>query len=72
MAGFSHIEHPDNVALALRVCTDLGVDRATALQGMWQAPTDVGVMNLYEVDDSDRQIIFVNGFAANDPGIDGQ
>ncbi len=34
---------------------------------MWQAPTDAGVMNLYEVDESDRQIIFVNGFAANDP-----
>lgn len=67
MAGFSHIEHPDNVALALRVCTDLGIERGTALRGMWQAPTDEGVMNLYQVDDSNRQIYFVNGFAANDP-----
>jgi poly-gamma-glutamate synthase PgsB/CapB len=67
MAGFAHIEHPDNVALALRVCTDLGVERDTALCGMWQAPTDAGVMNLYQVDDLNRQIFFVNGFAANDP-----
>ncbi len=67
MSGFSHIEHPDNVALALRVCTDLGVDRAAALQGMWQAPTDAGVINLYQVNDPQRQIIFINGFAANDP-----
>jgi len=67
MSGFSHIEHPDNVALALRVCADLGVGRATALQGMWRAPTDAGVMNLYQVNERQRQIFFINGFAANDP-----
>jgi poly-gamma-glutamate synthase PgsB/CapB len=67
MAGFQHIEHPDNVALALRVCMDLGVERGTALSGMWKAPTDAGVMNLYQVDEVNRQIYFVNGFAANDP-----
>jgi poly-gamma-glutamate synthase PgsB/CapB len=67
LAGFAHIEHPDNVALALRICTDLGIDRNTAIRGMWEAPTDAGVMNLYQLDESDRQIYFVNGFAANDP-----
>ena len=67
MAGFSHIEHPDNVALALRLCQDLGVERETALRGMWGAPTDPGVMNVYHVGDLQRRMIFVNGFAANDP-----
>ncbi len=67
LAGFSHIEHPDNVALALRVCRDLGVPRDTALRGMWGAPTDPGVMSMYHVADFDQRMIFVNGFAANDP-----
>ena len=34
---FSYIEHPDNVALALKVCQDIGVDRDTALRGMWRS-----------------------------------
>jgi len=72
MAGFAHIEHPDNVALALRICSDVGIDRRVALAGMWQAPTDSGVMNLYHVDDRQRHLIFINGFAANDPESTGQ
>jgi poly-gamma-glutamate synthase PgsB/CapB len=67
LAAFPHIEHPDNVALALKVCMDLGVDRQTALRGMWGAPADPGVMSLYRLDQRDREILFVNGFAANDP-----
>jgi poly-gamma-glutamate synthase PgsB/CapB len=67
LAAFRHIEHPDNVALALRVCTDLGVDRGTALRGMWGAPGDPGVMSVYRCDEKQREILFVNGFAANDP-----
>jgi poly-gamma-glutamate synthase PgsB/CapB len=67
LAAFPHIEHPDNVALALRVCTDLGIDRMTALRGMWRAPGDPGVMSVYRCDEREREILFVNGFAANDP-----
>ena len=67
LAGFSHIEHPDNLALALRICSDLGVDRQTALQGMWAADADPGVMRLYRIADPEREMVFVNGFAANDP-----
>lgn len=72
MGGFSHIEHPENVALALRVCADLGVDRQVALRGMWRALPDPGVMSMYRVDDRGHQITFVNGFAANDPDSTGQ
>ena len=45
---FPYVEHPDNVALALRVCQDLGIDRQTALQGMWEAQPDPGVMTVYQ------------------------
>ncbi|MGB7326936.1 MAG: poly-gamma-glutamate synthase PgsB [Rubripirellula sp.] len=65
--GFSHIEHPDNVALALRICGDLGVDRQTALQGMWNATADPGVMRLFHVGESNQPMVFVSAFAANDP-----
>ena len=33
LSGFSYLEHPDNVALALRVCELFHVDRDSALQG---------------------------------------
>ena len=72
LAGFEHIEHADNVALALRVCSDLGIERSTALRGMWQAATDSGVMKVFQVDEPDGRLIFVNGFAANDPESTGQ
>lgn len=67
LAGFSYIEHAENLALALRVCADLGVDRAVALRGMWAATPDPGVMTTHEIDFFGRRIFFVNGFAANDP-----
>ena len=67
LAGFSYVEHAENVALALRVCRDIGVDRQTALRGMWRAKPDPGVMATHEIDFFGRRILFVNGFAANDP-----
>lgn len=67
MGRFSYIEHPENVALALRVCADLGIDRAVALRGMWAAQPDPGVMTMHHVCQRGRDILFVNGFAANDP-----
>ncbi|WP_442506350.1 poly-gamma-glutamate synthase PgsB [Novipirellula sp. SH528] len=67
LAGFSHIEHPDNVALSLQICRDLGVQRHVALQGMWAADADPGVMRLFRVAEQDQEMVFVNAFAANDP-----
>lgn len=67
LAGFTYLEHAENVALALRVCEDLGVSRATALQGMWAARPDPGAMTAHEMEFFGRTINFVNGFAANDP-----
>ncbi len=67
LQGFSYIEHPDNVALALSVCQSLGIDRQTALQGMWQAVPDPGAMSQWTVEQQGRRLVFVNAFAANDP-----
>jgi len=67
LARFSYIEHAENVALALRVCLDLGVDRQTALRGMWKAAPDPGVMTTHEIHFFGRILHFINGFAANDP-----
>ena len=65
--GFAYVEHAENVALSLRICQDLGVERSVALQGMWEAKPDSGAMTAYEMDFFNRKINFVNGFAANDP-----
>ena len=67
LRNFSYIEHAENVALALRVCEDLGISREVALRGMWKARPDPGVLAAYELQFFGRRIVFVNAFAANDP-----
>ena len=65
--GFSYVEHAENIALALRVCADVGVERSVAIAGMHAAKPDPGAMTAFEMDFFGREINFVNGFAANDP-----
>jgi poly-gamma-glutamate synthase PgsB/CapB len=65
--GFSYLEHQDNIELALSVCEEVGVDNETALRGMWRAKPDPGAMTEAKVEFFGRHIVFVNGFAANDP-----
>jgi len=67
LAGFDYTEHRDNVALALRVCADLGVDRTTALRGMHRSQPDPGALREHTLEFFGRHIVFYNGFAANDP-----
>lgn len=67
MTGFPHIEHRDNVALALAVCGHLGVERDVALRGMHAAPPDPGALQRYTVVSGGKTVRFVNAFAANDP-----
>ncbi|MFJ2776231.1 poly-gamma-glutamate synthase PgsB [Kitasatospora sp. NPDC087315] len=68
LRGFSWFTFKENVAIALAVAELLGVERQTALQGMWQAPPDPGVLSVerYRTDDGKR-LRFANVFAANDP-----
>jgi poly-gamma-glutamate synthase PgsB/CapB len=67
MHGFSYIEHPENVALALAVCESLGVDRAAALAGMKRSLPDSGVMRIIRVVRDGKVVDLVNTMAANDP-----
>jgi len=67
MAAFRYLEHAENVALALRVCQDLGVPRDVALAGMWTAEPDPGAMRVFTQTVRGHAWHFVNAFAANDP-----
>lgn len=68
LRGFTWFTFKENVAIALAVAGLLGVDRRTALQGMYDAPPDPGVLSVerYRTDDGKR-LRFANVFAANDP-----
>ena len=65
--AFPYLEHQDNVELALAVCEEIGIDNETALRGMWRAKPDPGAMTETRIEFFGRHVIFVNGFAANDP-----
>ncbi len=65
--GFDYIEHRENVALALDICSHLGIDKATALKGMYRAIPDEGVLRYYNVKEYNKEITLFNALAANDP-----
>jgi gamma-polyglutamate synthase len=67
LARFAYLEHRDNVALALALCGELGIPRDVAFAAMVSAEPDVGALRESEVDFFGRRVVFVNGFAANDP-----
>jgi poly-gamma-glutamate synthase PgsB/CapB len=67
MRQFGWITFKENVAIALAVADMLGVDRDSALQGMWDAPPDPGVLSVARVRQGTKRIAFANVFAANDP-----
>ena len=64
---FHYIEHSDNLALALAVCENLGVDKETALKGMYEASPDPGALRKYSIKEKGKCVSFYNVFAANDP-----
>jgi poly-gamma-glutamate synthase PgsB/CapB len=65
--GFSWFTFKENVAIALAVARELGLDRAAALRGMYEAPPDPGVLTVERYQVQGRQIRLANIFAANDP-----
>ena len=64
---FSYMEHPSNIAVALDVCQQAGVNRVTALRGMHKVQPDVGALISWDLELDTKKINFVNGMAANDP-----
>lgn len=67
LAGFEWLTFKDNVAIALAVAGLLGVDRSSALRGMWAAPPDPGALTVTRYRHRGGQLRFANIFAANDP-----
>ena len=65
--GFSYMEHPANIAVALDVCKQVGVNRSTALKGMHKVQPDAGALVAWNLDMNNKNVRFVNGMAANDP-----
>ncbi len=64
---FTYLEHPQNVAVALDVCAEAGVERKTALEGMKNVQPDLGALVVQKLDFGNGPILFVNSMAANDP-----
>jgi poly-gamma-glutamate synthase PgsB/CapB len=68
LRGFSWFTFKENVAIALVVADLLGVDRDTALRGMYEAPPDPGVLSVERyLTPNGGKLRFANVFAANDP-----
>lgn len=68
LQGFSWFTFKENVAIALVVAELLGVERQVALQGMYDAPPDPGVLSVERCLTPDgKRLAFANVFAANDP-----
>lgn len=67
MDGFDYVEHKENVALALSVCEQVGVERKAALAGMKRSLADWGVLRIHWLRAGDKRFEFVSALAANDP-----
>ncbi|MGW6309884.1 poly-gamma-glutamate synthase PgsB [Streptomyces niveus] len=68
LRGFSWFTFKENVSIALKVAELMGVERETALQGMYDAPPDPGVLSVERyLTPNGKRLRFANVFAANDP-----
>jgi poly-gamma-glutamate synthase PgsB/CapB len=66
LRGFDYLQFKDNVAIGLEMARLLGIDRETALRGMWKSVPDVGVVRLRSYDVRGKKVLWVPMFAAND------
>ena len=64
---FTYMEHPANIAVALDVCKEAGVDRRIALSGMHKVQPDLGALIAWNLYNNKQRLQFINGMAANDP-----
>ena len=67
LESFSYLEHPSNIAVALDVCKQAGVERGIALAGMHKVQPDVGALIVWTLSYDEKIFKFINGMAANDP-----
>jgi poly-gamma-glutamate synthase PgsB/CapB len=67
LQGFPYPVVPENLALALQVCSLAGVAAATALTGMRQAAPDAGNLHVNLVPLAGKTVRIIDALAANDP-----
>jgi len=67
LARFSHIEHEENIALALSVCQQCGIEANDALQSMTLSQPDPGALRCHAMIVDGKRVDLVNAMAANDP-----
>lgn len=67
MQGFEYFTFKENVAIAVAVASEVGINRGEALNGMYAASPDPGVMTVDRYRVGDRTLRVANVFAANDP-----
>ncbi|MCP4751336.1 MAG: poly-gamma-glutamate synthase PgsB [Proteobacteria bacterium] len=65
--GFPGEPIKENIDLALAVCRHLGIDDATALEGMTAYLPDSGAFNIVPFQGRNGTLHFANALAANDP-----
>ncbi|MCB1984070.1 MAG: HEAT repeat domain-containing protein [Burkholderiales bacterium] len=68
LARFPYEEHPDNIALVLRLAEELGIEQDFALKEMAdRVVADLGVLKTYPVAKvNNRKLQFTNGMSANE------
>lgn len=66
LKGFDYLQFKENVAIGLAVARLVGIDRRTAVRGMWKSVPDIGVVRLVEYDIRGKSVLWVPLFAAND------
>ncbi|MBN1984219.1 MAG: poly-gamma-glutamate synthase PgsB [Chitinivibrionales bacterium] len=67
LVGFPYLEHKDNVAIALVMARYFDVPRQTALEAMYRAQPDPGVLRETGIVRKSGICYFFNALAANDP-----
>ena len=67
LGRFKWITFKENVAIALAIAQLVGVERRSALQGMWETPPDPGALGVADYYLTGRWLRVANIFAANDP-----
>jgi poly-gamma-glutamate synthase PgsB/CapB len=65
--SFTYYEHRENVAVALRVCSELGVAADVALASMATSRPDPGVLRVFQAEREGALLHVINALAANDP-----
>jgi len=66
LAGFNYLSFKENISIGLAVADILGIPRATAMRGMWNARPDVGVVNIQRTIWKQKEILWIPLFAVND------